>query len=191
MAIVGGVGLLHVVAIYALIAGMKPGVVTQIEQEIHLVPVARTEQPPVQAPPQVKLVQPVAPTTPTITPPDVPIQSPTPSPIYIAPTPTNPAPAVPDSSATGLTNTHTTPPYPVEARDQSHSGSVLLQLIVSAQGDVTSANVVTSSGHAELDQAAVSWVVAHWKYKPAVQNGIAVPSQTQAIVKFDLKQAGH
>jgi len=32
--------------------------------------------------------------------------------------------------------------------------------------------------------------VAHWKYKPALQNGQPVPSQAQAAVKFDLRQAG-
>ena len=189
VAIIGGVGLLHVAAITALILGMKPGVVAQIAQEIHLIRVAKTEQPPVPAPPPVKMVQPVVPRTPTVTPPVIPIQPDTPSPLYVKPTPTNPTPPVPDSSAAGVASTHSVPPYPADAREQSHSGSVLLQLVVSAQGDVTSANVVTSSGHTELDQAAVAWVVAHWKYKPAVQNGIAVPSQTQAMVKFDLTQA--
>jgi outer membrane biosynthesis protein TonB len=46
-----------------------------------------------------------------------------------------------------------------------------------------------SSGFPELDQAAVAWVVSHWKYKPAVQGGVTVTSQSQAAVRFDLKQA--
>ena len=49
--------------------------------------------------------------------------------------------------------------------------------------------VLNHEGYAELDAAAVSWVQAHWKYKPAFQNGIAVTSQAQAAVKFDLRTA--
>ena len=64
-----------------------------------------------------------------------------------------------------------------------------LQMVISAQGTVTSATVLQSSGFADLDQAAVAWVQQHWRYKPAMQNGTAVPSQAQAAVIFALKNA--
>jgi periplasmic protein TonB len=185
---IGGVGLLHVAAIYALIAGMGTAIVKQVD---HIVTVdvidtdTKTKTTPV--PPKPVLAQPTI-MTPTITPPDIPIASDTPSTIFVAPT--NPTTAaVPDSGPAGIGNTHSTPPYPVDARAAAHQGTVVLQMTVGPQGDVMSATVVTSSGFPELDQTAVSWVVAHWKYKPAIQNSVPVTSRTQAAVKFDLKQA--
>ena len=94
-----------------------------------------------------------------------------------------------DSSASGLTNTHTTPPYPAVARRLGEQGTVILSIAVAADGSVSAAQVATSSGVPELDQAALDWVKGHWRYKPAMQGGVAVPSTTQAAVKFDLKQA--
>lgn len=94
-----------------------------------------------------------------------------------------------DASASGLTNTHTTPPYPPTARRLGQQGTVILAITVGADGAVSAAQVETSSGFPELDQAAVDWVKAHWRYKPAMQGGAAVPSATKAAVKFDLKQA--
>jgi len=94
-----------------------------------------------------------------------------------------------DASASGMTNTHTTPPYPAVARRLGQQGTVILAITVAADGSVSAAQVATSSGVPELDQAALSWVKAHWRYKPAMQGGVAVPSTTQAAVKFDLKQA--
>jgi protein TonB len=94
-----------------------------------------------------------------------------------------------DASASGLTNTHTTPPYPPMARRLSQQGTVILAITVAADGSVSAAQIATSSGFPELDQAALNWVKAHWRYKPAMQGGVAVPSTTQAAVKFDLRQA--
>src|SRR4029077_15754013 len=95
----------------------------------------------------------------------------------------------PDSGATAVSGTHSSPPYPLEARALSHQGTALLQLTISPKGDVVIASVVQSSGYAELDAGAVSWVMAHWKYQPATGGGVAVTSQSEAAVKFDLKKA--
>lgn len=94
-----------------------------------------------------------------------------------------------DASASGLTNTHTTPPYPPMARRLGQQGTVVLAITVGADGTVSAAQIARSSGFPELDQAALEWVKAHWRYKPAMQGGVAVPSTTQAAVKFDLRQA--
>ena len=96
----------------------------------------------------------------------------------------------PDTAATGIVTTHTTPPYPPLARRLSEQGTVTLRLTISPQGIVTGADIVKSSGYADLDQSAMSWVMSHWKYKPAVQNGSPVASQTTAAVVFNLKTAG-
>ncbi len=94
-----------------------------------------------------------------------------------------------DAAASGLTNTHTTPPYPPTAFRLGQQGTTVLAITVAADGAVSDAQIVASSGFPELDQAAVSWVKEHWRYKPAMQGGAAVPSRTQAAVKFNLRDA--
>jgi protein TonB len=186
---IGGVGLLHVAAISALIAGMNSPVIKDIEHVVQIKILDTPTQPkPVPMPPPPVIVRPTEPTPPQVPVPIIDIAPTTPSVIVATPAQPN-TPPVPNSSASGISNTHTTPPYPVEARAAAHQGTVLLQMTVSPQGDVVAANVVTSSGFPELDQSAVNWVVAHWKYKPAIQNGVPVTSQIQAAVRFDLKQA--
>lgn len=94
--------------------------------------------------------------------------------------------AAPDRAAAGILSTHTVPPYPPIARRMGEEGKVTLRLSVSAEGRVTQADIVSSSGRVELDQTAQAWIVAHWVYKPALQDGAAVASQVLATVTFSL-----
>lgn len=187
----GGVALLHIGAVYMLISGMAGQIVRALPPDLTVIDITDTQTPqkPVTMPTPPKLVQPTTPDE-TIPPPVVDTApEPTSTPITVAMTPTTPTQASPDTGASGITNTHSTPPYPVAARTAGHQGIVTLAITVGPTGEVTNASVAQSSGFPELDQAAVSWVMAHWKYKPAVQGGVAVTSTTQAAVKFDLQQA--
>lgn len=83
--------------------------------------------------------------------------------------------------------THTVPPYSTLARRMGWEGIVVLRLTVLADGRVGTAEVVTSSGRAELDQTAQSWIVRHWTYRPALDNGMPAVGQTLARVTFSLK----
>lgn len=188
-ATIGAVGLLHAAAIYALVTGMTGEIIKAMPGDI-TVRFLDTSAPlnPMTPPPQPTMTQPTVETTPTVRMPDYKIADSTGTTIHVTAVPSY-RQSVADSGAIGLTSTHSTPPYPVEARALSHQGTVVLRITVSPQGDVVSANVVQSSGFAELDLQAVSWVTAHWKYKPAIQAGAPVSSQTEAAVKFDLKQA--
>jgi protein TonB len=190
--IIGGVALLHVAAVYGLMTGMVTKVIDIVRPPLEVTVVEPVAPPKVVLPPTPTMTKPnAAITSPTVHPPVLQIAAADddkPPPIHDVATPPNTPPPA-DSAPLGLSNTHTTPPYPAEARTLSHQGTVLLQMIVSAQGDVTAANVVQSSGFPELDQAAVSWVIGHWKYKPALQSGVAMAGQTEAAVRFDLKQA--
>jgi protein TonB len=85
--------------------------------------------------------------------------------------------------------THTTPEYPAVATRLGEQGSVRLSIKVDENGTVTDASVITSSGHGVLDSAAIAWVKAHWKYKPAQRNGIPIAVTAQAIVTFRLSAA--
>lgn len=186
-ATIGAVGLLHVAAVYALISGMAGEAIKDVPPDVvvrFLVPSAPST--PVPMPPQPTFVHPTIDKTPNIQPPEIKIDDSNGHAIHALSLPPH---AASDSAAFGVASTHTTPPYPLDARALGHAGTVLLQITISPQGDVVSATVVQSSGFAELDAEAVAWVTAHWKYKPAIQGGAPVTSQTEAAVKFDLKQA--
>jgi periplasmic protein TonB len=66
------------------------------------------------------------------------------------------------------------PIYPREAAVRGEHGSVLLMIHVSESGFATGADVVESSGVSSLDQAATT-AVLKWHFRPALQDGRAVP----------------
>lgn len=103
--------------------------------------------------------------------------------------PPRPQPPVVDRAATAVTATHTQPPYPPIAIRQNLEGTVLLRLTVLETGRVGKADIATGSGSEILDQAAQSWIVGHWAYKPAMSGGQPVASQAMASVTFNLKNA--
>lgn len=62
------------------------------------------------------------------------------------------------------------PEYPVNALRNGDSGTVTLALLVGADGKVTSSRIQHSSGHRELDRAAVN-ALSLCRFKPAMNNG--------------------
>lgn len=92
------------------------------------------------------------------------------------------------TSAQSLAATHTTPPYPELARRLGAHGSVQLHIVVATDGSVSDATVTRSSGNDLLDQTAVAWVIAHWRYRPATAGGEVVSGQSEAVVVFDLRR---
>ncbi len=100
--------------------------------------------------------------------------------------PTQPGPTLP---VRALADTHTIPPYPPLGIRLAHEGTTRLKISVDEQGNVVSAEVVQSSGHEELDAAAIAWVKSHWRYQPATQDGHTISGVTNAIVTFRLDQA--
>jgi len=187
---VGFVALLHVIALWAILNGLVQKFVKPVDPPPIAWIIPDKHPLPPQPAPHMPTVELEDPHTTVIVPPP---------PINIAPdshmridggTVTGPTqPPVPDTYASGVSNTHTVPAYPPLARRLGEQGGVRLSLTISAGGDITGASVVQSSGYADLDQAAVDWVMRHWKYKPATHGGIAVPSQTQAMVVFNLQNA--
>ena len=86
----------------------------------------------------------------------------------------------------GILTTHTVPPYPAIARRLGAEGKVMLRLTVSVQGRVAQADIVTSSGRQDLDEAAQQWIVTHWTYRPALHEGAPAAGQVLATVTFSL-----
>lgn len=78
------------------------------------------------------------------------------------------------------------PRYPESARKRGAEGSVTLLLEVSEKGKVAKATVVESSGHADLDAAAVS-EAKRATFVPARADGKAVPSSARLTLTFKLR----
>jgi protein TonB len=94
--------------------------------------------------------------------------------------------AVPDRAAVSIAATHSSPPYPTIARRLGAEGRVTLRLTILADGKVGKAEVVTSSGRRDFDEAAQSWIVQHWTYQPAIKDGVPAASLAMAAVNFTL-----
>lgn len=75
--------------------------------------------------------------------------------------------------------------YPPLAMRLDMEGDVTLRFTIATDGSVKDVSIEKSSGHDELDQAAVQ-CVAQWRYKPAMQNGAPVEVSWQTIIRFRL-----
>lgn len=64
------------------------------------------------------------------------------------------------------------PDYPVNAARNGDTGTVTLALLVGTDGRVQDARVQRTSGHRELDRAALN-ALSLCQFKPAMQNGVA------------------
>jgi protein TonB len=88
-----------------------------------------------------------------------------------------------DVKAPQLTN-RVEPQYPEAARKARMEGVVILEAIITADGNVEDVRVLKSVNPL-LDASAVR-AVQQWKYKPATFNGRAVPVYLTVTVRFTL-----
>ena len=72
------------------------------------------------------------------------------------------------------------PKYP----PSMNTGEVLLQIDVAADGSVAGVAVERSSGHADLDEAAMA-AASKWTFIPGHENGVAVARKIRVPVRFD------
>jgi protein TonB len=80
------------------------------------------------------------------------------------------------------------PPYPAAARRMGMEGVVRLEVIVAPDGRVREVRVLRSSGHAMLDEAAVSTVRRQWRFVPARREGVPVESRAEVPIRFRLTE---
>ncbi|MGA2639487.1 MAG: energy transducer TonB [Spirochaetia bacterium] len=78
------------------------------------------------------------------------------------------------------------PTYPRTARRSGLEGVVKVAAMVDASGTVTSADVLATSGHASLDQAALE-AVRRALFSPALQGGKPVPCRIVIPIRFRLQ----
>jgi protein TonB len=104
-----------------------------------------------------------------------------------APSIERPAPPAILTPPHAIIATHTIPDYPPVSRRVGEQGTLRLRLAIGADGNVEEARVEASSGYKRLDDAAVQWVKAHWRYEPAMQGSKPVSSTATAEVTFRLR----
>jgi protein TonB len=79
-----------------------------------------------------------------------------------------------------------TPAYPMNAARNGDTGTVTLALLVGADGRVQDARVHRSSGHRELDRAAIN-ALSLCQFKPAMNNGVAESGWAQIAYVWTLE----
>ena len=78
------------------------------------------------------------------------------------------------------------PPYPDALRSRGIQGSVGVRIAVSPQGTPTAVDITRPSGHAEFDTTTRSWILRHWRFRPATAAGQATASTVSTTVRFQL-----
>ena len=79
------------------------------------------------------------------------------------------------------------PTYPREALRRRIEGTVLLQVLVGVDGRPLDVIVQQSSGNRALDEAARLQVLKRWRFRPAMQDGIAIQAMGLVPVVFKLQ----
>lgn len=98
-------------------------------------------------------------------------------------TPASAAVVLPSSDADYLNNP--APVYPRMSRRMGEQGTVMVRVLINADGRAEQAEIRTSSGHARLDDAALD-TVKRWRYVPGKRAGTAEAMWFNVPVRFVL-----
>jgi periplasmic protein TonB len=183
------VGALHLVLIWALATGLASQLMQKLPDELstEVIKDKPPEQNKVPPPPPPELVKPPPPFVP---PPDITVTTETPAANTITTQSTiqhvEPKPQISSPAAIGRPHACGRAQYPALAVRLNHEGNTSLSFTIGTDGGVSNVSVTNSSGHDELDQAAVT-CASSWSYKPAIQNGqpVAVPWKTTVQWKLN------
>jgi protein TonB len=102
----------------------------------------------------------------------------------VAPEPAPAPKTIPDSAVQYLEKPD--PVYPAASRRRGETGRVLVRVQIGADGRVHDVRVARSSGHARLDESALSAVRAA-RFKPHIENGAAVTVWSIVPIDFLLE----
>ena len=105
-----------------------------------------------------------------------------------APAPPAPAGPVSVGNLTSKLISGTPPSYPVEARRKRETGTVVLRLVLSTEGRISSIVIHKSSGVDKLDSAALE-AVRKWRWSPTLRNGAPVEVTGLVQIPFVLKNS--
>ena len=180
---------IHVAVIAGLVAALNQGALMKQLQEIKATVDTKKEIPKAPPPPPPDLVKPPPPvaivpefTVATAAPPPVTTVAkapPAPPPVHVAASdPLRP-----------VMRTHTLPPYPPISVRLNESGTTLMEVNITTEGNVDQCTVVQSSSSERLDNAACDFVKSRWRWQPPTNQGQPVSVKTRVSVKWDLKDA--
>ncbi len=178
-----GIVALHVGFVYVLNAGLAHQAVEMIYGPIEtkmIEEVKEDQDKPPPPPPKIETTPP-----PFVPPPDIsidlpvettattaitattqkPVAKPPPAPVAIARVPPKQNPRRPPSL----------PDYPPQAKRLGLEGSTVLRLYILEDGSVGDAQIAQSSGHEQLDEAALRHAKRAWKFMPGTEGGKPVP----------------
>lgn len=168
-------------------APAKPAIQPQTEPEPKPQPQAKPVSPQVQPAPV------LSPTAPSDAAPIVPSAAPAPAPATPAVSPAgNQRPAanataaavvLPSTSADYLNNP--APPYPRQSKRLGEEGTVVIRVLITAEGRAEKAEIRTSSGYARLDDTALTTVKA-WRFVPGKRNGLPEAMWFNVPIRFVL-----
>lgn len=186
--------LFHIGLIYVLASGLGTQIVEVVRAPILASLLEETKPPPEQPPPPPP--PPMTPPPATFVPlPEIQVKLPPPKAIAAfahdpppaAPArPAPPAPPAPREVVRVPANIDPSsqcrkPPYPAAARRLQEEGTVVLRFRIGGDGKVIAGNVVSSSGHERLDQAALD-ALSLCRFKPGTVDG--VPEESWATVRY-------
>ncbi|MGX5732039.1 TonB family protein [Pseudoxanthomonas beigongshangi] len=79
------------------------------------------------------------------------------------------------------------PRYPPELARIGVTGTVMLRVLVDVDGTPLDVSIESSSGNRKLDREASQHVLKKWRFKPAMQNGVAVQAYGIVPIAFTLQ----
>ena len=187
IAIVAGI---HVAVIFGLVAALNQGALMKQLQEIKATVDTPKEKPKAPPPPPPDLVKPPPPVAIV---PEFQVATAPPPPVRTeAPKPPPPPPKAVVASSDPLKpimRTHTIPPYPPISVRLNESGTTLMEVHITTEGNVDDCKIINSSSSERLDTAACDYVKRVWRWQPPTNQGAPVAVSTRVSVKWDLKDA--
>ena len=78
------------------------------------------------------------------------------------------------------------PKYPQEEREEGIEGKVVLTVVISSEGNVVDAQVISSEPRASFGPAALE-AVLQFKFKPAIKNGKPITVRIGQTLIFSLR----
>jgi protein TonB len=188
IAIVVGI---HIAVIFGLVAALNQGALMKQLQEIKATVDTQKEPPKAPPPPPPDLVKPPPPVAIV---PEFQVATAPPPPVHTeAPKPPAPPPKAPPAASSDplrpIGRTHTIPPYPPISVRLNESGTTLMEVHITTEGNVDDCKIVQTSSSERLDQAACDYVKSRWRWQPPTNQGTPTAVSTRVSVKWDLKDA--
>ena len=180
---------IHIAGIAGLVAALAQGALMKQLQEIKASVDTQKTPPKAPPPPPPDLVKPPPPVA--IVPEFQVATAPPPPVTTVAKAPPAPPPKAVASSdpLRPIARTHTLPPYPPISVRLNESGTTLMEVHITVEGNVDDCKVVQSSSSERLDSAACDFVKSHWRWQPPTNQGAPVAVKTRVSVKWDLRDA--